>query len=298
MFGTLKNLTELSYAEHWFLDGTFSITPSLFEQLYTIHAIKHNKNIPLVYVLLTRKTENLYTRVFNSLFDLNENLNPDSVMLDFELAAINAISSVFPNAVIKGCYFHFRKAIYRHIQGTPADVLYKNDDDARTLLKSLMALAFVPESDVVEAFEELQECFEKYPDLLPIITYFEDNFIGRFYRRRRLAPRYAITLWNMHDRVQFKLPRTNNAVEGWHRAFQTSVGACHPSIFNLIEKLHLEQASTERILARITAGEVFPLFSNVKYKKINDKIENIINDYLYRTKIDFLKGMAFNLSFN
>jgi hypothetical protein len=298
MFGTAKNLLELSYAEHWFLDGTFSIAPSLFEQLYAIHAIKHNKNIPLVYVLLTRKTQILYTRVINSLFDLNDQLNPDTIMMNFEPAAINAITSVFPHALVKGCVFHFSKTIYRRIQGTPADVLYKNNDEARILLKSLMALAFVPESDVIKVFEELQGCFEKYPDLLPVITYFEDNFIGRSYRRRRFPPRFAMTIWNMHDRFQFKLPRTNNAVEGWHRAFQTSVGASHPSIFNLIEKLQIEQSSTERILAKILSGVTFPLFSNIKYKKINDKIENIINDYDYRTKIDFLKGIAFNLSFN
>jgi hypothetical protein len=86
-------------------------------------------------------------------------------MMDFELAAINAITSVFPHALVKGCYFHFSKTIYRHIQGTPADVLYKNNDEERILIKSLMALAFVPES----VFEELQGCFEKYPDLLPVI---------------------------------------------------------------------------------------------------------------------------------
>jgi hypothetical protein len=71
----------------------------------------------------------------------------------------------------------------------------------------------------------------------------------------------------MNEGTLYKLPRTNNAVEGWHRAFQTSVGASHPSIYNLIEKLHLEQASSERVLTRIMAGETFPLFSKNKYKK-------------------------------
>jgi hypothetical protein len=83
-----------------------------------------------------------------------------------------------------------------------------------------------------------------------------------------------MTIWNKHDRFQFKLPQTT--VEGWHRAFLTSVGACHPSIFNLIEKLQLEQSSTELILAKILSGVTFPLFSNINYKKLNDKIENMM----------------------
>jgi hypothetical protein len=99
-------------------------------------------------------------------------------MLDFELAAINAISSVFPHASIKGCYFHFSQCIYKHIKGTPADALYKNNDEARVLLKCLLSMAFDPESDVIGMFEELQDCYDKFPDLIPVITYFEENFIG------------------------------------------------------------------------------------------------------------------------
>jgi len=233
MFGTKQNLEELCLAQHWFLDGTFSIAPTLFEQVYTIHGIKNNKNIPLVYILLARKHQGLYTRVFERLFELDDQLNPDSIMLDFELAAINAISSVFPHASIKGCYFHFSQCIFKHIKGTPAYDLYKNNDEARTLLKCLLSMAFVPESDVVEVFEELQDCFDKFPDLIPVITYFEENLIGRVNRHRRLAPRFAIILCNMNERTMYELPRTNNAVEHWHRAFQTSVGASQlvPSVF-------------------------------------------------------------------
>ena len=298
MFGTAQNLLELGLAEHWFLDGTFSIAPTLFEQLYTIHAIKKNKNIPLVYILLTRKHQPLYTRVFERLFELNDQLNPDSIMLDFELAAINAISSVFPNASIKGCYFHFSKAIYKHIKGTPAEALYKNNEEARILLKCLLSMAFVPEADVIEVFEELQDSCDKFPDLIDVITYFEETYIGRLYRRRRLPPRYAISLRNMNERTLCELPRTNNAVEGWHRAFQTSVGASHPSIFKLIEKLHLEQSGSERILAKLHAGETFAKFSKKKYEKLNDRLETILADYDFRFKIDFLKGLALNLKFN
>ena len=201
------------------------------------------------------------------------------------------ISFMIKKTKIKG-------GIYRQIQGTPAENLYKNNDNSRILLKCLLSLAFVPETDVIKAFEELQDSFENYPDLLPIVTYFEDNYIGREYRRRRLSPRFAISLWNMNQRVQYKLPRTNNAVEGWHRAFQTSAGASHPSIYNLIEKLQIEQSNTEIILSKILGGEIFPLFSSINYKKVNDRIENIISDYEFRPIIEFLKGVGFNLSFN
>jgi len=35
---------------------------------------------------------------------------------DFELAAIKAIWSVFPEVVVRGCSFHFRQALMRRTQ--------------------------------------------------------------------------------------------------------------------------------------------------------------------------------------
>ena len=59
-----------------------------------------------------------------------------------------------------------------------------------------------------------------------MMDYFEDTFIGRPTRRNgRRAPQFPISLWNVHDRVEEGLPRTNNTVEGWHRSFQSNVGA-------------------------------------------------------------------------
>lgn len=40
-----------------------------------------------------------------------------SVTLDFELAEINAFKTFFPQAAIRGFFFHFTQAIFRHIKG-------------------------------------------------------------------------------------------------------------------------------------------------------------------------------------
>ena len=39
-----------------------------------------------------------------------------TLVVDFETAAINAMSSVFPDATVNGCSFHFRQAIVRRVQ--------------------------------------------------------------------------------------------------------------------------------------------------------------------------------------
>ncbi|MCP3668398.1 MAG: hypothetical protein GY696_38925 [Gammaproteobacteria bacterium] len=52
IFSTNNNLNVLETSDKWFADGTFSISPPLFTQLYTIHAERMNRVHPLIYALL------------------------------------------------------------------------------------------------------------------------------------------------------------------------------------------------------------------------------------------------------
>ena len=75
----------------------------------------------------------------------------------------------------------------------------------------------------------------------PFIDYFEDTRIGRLNRgNRRRAPRYPIAIWNCYHGVIDGLPKTNNSVERWHRAFVEIVGASHPMIWKFFKALKLD----------------------------------------------------------
>ncbi|CAF1560987.1 unnamed protein product, partial [Rotaria sordida] len=50
-----KNLLVLNQCKHWFMDGTFSICPKNYYQLFTVHGMYSSQIIPLVYVLLIGK---------------------------------------------------------------------------------------------------------------------------------------------------------------------------------------------------------------------------------------------------
>lgn len=78
-------------SEHWFCDGTFSSAPLIFSQLYAIHGIHYSNVIPSVYALLPDKKEETYKRFFRAVKSINLNLNPNSVMIKYENAAINAV---------------------------------------------------------------------------------------------------------------------------------------------------------------------------------------------------------------
>jgi hypothetical protein len=63
MFGTDADLEKLMDARWWFADGTFKCVPRGFVQLFTIHAESNGVLFPLIYVLMTSKSQQLYTAV-------------------------------------------------------------------------------------------------------------------------------------------------------------------------------------------------------------------------------------------
>ena len=107
------------------------------------------------------------------------------------------------------------------------------DEDVRLKCKMLVSLAFIPVVDVIAAFNKLTDDIPDDDDLEPLYNYFEDSWIGRPARRGggRRNRAFPIDVWSIHDRITEGLPRTNNSVEGWHHAFQRTVGINHPTIY-------------------------------------------------------------------
>ncbi|RWS16627.1 uncharacterized protein B4U80_05757, partial [Leptotrombidium deliense] len=72
--------------------------------------------VPAIYALLTDQTQQTYSRLLSALKEKEPALNPATVLTDFEIAAQNAFNSIFPNCMVRGCFFHFCQAVYRKIK--------------------------------------------------------------------------------------------------------------------------------------------------------------------------------------
>lgn len=103
------------------------------------------------------------------------------MITDFEKAAINAFSGVFPNCEHHGCFFHLCQCVFRQIIVCGLKTQYEKDADFALAMRCLPALAFVPESDVVNAFKKLSKS-----NIIPfvadaVVNYFEETWIGKKY---------------------------------------------------------------------------------------------------------------------
>ncbi|RWS21740.1 uncharacterized protein B4U80_09561 [Leptotrombidium deliense] len=285
-----------------YADGTFKTAPPLFAQVYTIHGIKYSNVIPAVYALLPDQTTDTYTRVLNAIKFSRPNVQPTTIMTDFEIAQINAYKNAFPNIETKGCFFHLRQSIYRHIK-SDRDILSLYEDentlDNALYLRQIPALAFVP-PDVIQGFSMLLDTdfFKNNMDtVLPLLDYFEDTYLGRPVGNgmNRRNPRFAIKMWNCFESVIDDLPKTNNSVEGWHRAFSSLIDCSHPTIWKFIDGIKQDQSINELKLEQYLAGE-HPS-QNFRRQLESVRFQTVVNEYGTRNMLDYFRGIAHNLTY-
>lgn len=116
IFSTAQNLTLLQRHQDWFADGTFSTAPHLFKQLYTIHVVMFETVVPVVYALLPNKTRETYVKLLQEIKRLQPGLQPQSLMSDFEQAALQAFDIEFPGVHKTGCFFHLTQNVWKKVQ--------------------------------------------------------------------------------------------------------------------------------------------------------------------------------------
>ena len=254
VFATRKNIELLCDSSVWFIDGTFKTAPNIFTQIFTIIGLRGRTGhpdevvaVPLVYALLTGKTQAAYKEVLEVVRDAVARFNvtrctPTKIMSDFEIAIINACREVFPAVPISGCYFHLGQIIYRRVQSAGLQEKYRDKEDRSIKRYTHMLLAFVPEADVASAFATLRrECPQ---ELRPVYDDFKEDYIsGRRSRvhRQGTAPRYPTSLWNQYETAINKSHRTNNISEGWHCRFAVVIGKQHPDLYTLLQEFQKEQ---------------------------------------------------------
>jgi len=86
-----------------YFDATFKVVPTVFYQLFTLFAAFTDAAFPVLYALMSRKTQALYTGVFEKVKELVPDFSPTSAMADFQEASTAALQSVFGDVSISGC---------------------------------------------------------------------------------------------------------------------------------------------------------------------------------------------------
>ena len=305
VFATEQHLLKLSSCDVWCMDGTFSVAPNLFHQLYVIQGLYNGVFLPFVYCFLQRKTQSTYEILLQVLETAG--CDPSVVIVDFERAVERALHTVFGDHVhIQYCFYHLTQSIWKKIQALGLSNSYQNDEEFRLFCGAIDALAFLPVNEVSEGMNHLKETC---PDeAKPLLEYFDQTYVTGHLRQRqspdglrvivrRTPPMFLPKNWNMHDVTVSDQPRTNNISEGWNNKFKALVGYTHPSIWKVIECLQGECARVTRVILQDERG-IRPVKRVHKvYRELQSRLEHLCEDRISGRKSipEFLRGVSHNL---
>lgn len=165
--------------------------------------------MPLVFVLMNRRTKTAYEAVFefinSKVFDLS---GTKTFVTDFELAMRNALSEKYPLASFTACHFHFAQAVRRNatkINGL-LDFIRKNELAKKTYYK-MMYLPMLPPGHIDIIFNTILK-----EDVKTINNRKFDKFFG-YYRRQ-----WIVKEGSRKISVFGKEIRTTSPAEGYNRA--------------------------------------------------------------------------------
>ena len=157
-----RNLEMLQLSQVWLADGTFETAPTLFAQVYVLHAlrggpdpIKDGHLLPSLFVLLPNKTETTYIRMWHQIQLLCPAAHPFEMIMDFEKATLKSFAHLWPDVMLKCCFFHLTQNIWRKVQAEGMQAEYNLHGDLAICIRLLPALAFAEPSHVRQLFTEV-----------------------------------------------------------------------------------------------------------------------------------------------
>uniref|UniRef100_A0A183BM25 MULE domain-containing protein n=1 Tax=Globodera pallida TaxID=36090 RepID=A0A183BM25_GLOPA len=268
--------------EHIYVDGTFSIAPTMFSQVFVVLARREDWVFPVLYGLLTSKSKETYTKFFQMVRQSWPEFNPRSASTDYEAAIIGAIND-----------------------------RYQTDPLLAMRAKMVTSMAFLPIGDLTPGIWALER--ELPAELQPILEWFIANYTGRpRLDGVRSQPKFDPAIWNVHQRTVQGLDRTNNFCESAHRRLQRLFGCDHPSVWRF-DLLRMAQKNTDAEFSQFIAGHQAAK-KRQKFREADRRILELIqrytpvnpahNDHQYAANpnhqaiIEFLQGISYNYNMN
>lgn len=138
---------------------------------------------------MSKKSTDAYTAVFNYI-EQKFNLQPTSIITDFEAALRKSINICYPGADLRGCWFHYTRAIKKKILQLGLHSLVNSNPEARLIYNQILSLPLLPPEQFYEGYKFIKDKakqFEFYQQLEPFFEYYESYWINQVVSNDEIA---------------------------------------------------------------------------------------------------------------
>ena len=214
LFSTNEHLQILARSPQVLADATFSITPGIWTQTFIVSCeVSSGVLIPVAYCLLPDKTKESYLAMFSLLKEALEQsgleLSCSYFMSDFEVAIRDAFQVTFPGIEVKGCAFHFAKAILSKVARSGFKRDYQNIPEFGSFIRGILGLAYVPLTRLDEAVRNLYILAKQLEERQARFAVVMISYVDRTWINGSFPP----VTWNMY---LHQGETTNNHSEGYN----------------------------------------------------------------------------------
>lgn len=213
----------ISSINEYFGDATFSSCPKPFYQLFIIHgevdsSVTLTATVPLIYVLMPDKKEDTYRTVLQLIKSQLPAFQPKKYHCDFEVAELNSFRKEFPSVSLRGCYFHWSKAVWKKAKSLGI----KSKFDKR-IIGLTAALPLLPAENITDGLEYTKGESRENKKFKLFFRY-----IDKFW----MTEKFNEVLCVFGERH-----RTNNVAESFHAKLNKEINKKNKSVLTLLAKL-------------------------------------------------------------
>lgn len=239
---------KLKFGFKIFCDSTFKTCPKIAYQLFITRVLDPVKNVYYTtsFSIMKNKSKEDYLIIFKKIkehieqfLEIGENYYINEIYIDLEFAIGEACCMVYPNAKIKYCIWHMKRAINKKNNSLCKVEIDHNDNNIFILYNMCNQLYLCHPDYVKIVFNRIKEKSEN-ENFNKFLQYFEDQYIKLFNYKR----------WHY-----FNDPRnaTNNVSESYNSKIN-NLFLVRPTFFKLIYKLRLEDESIINEYSKRKAG--------------------------------------------
>lgn len=121
---------------------------------------------------MSKKTTACYSAVFQYIESNVFHLEPTEFMTDFEAGMRKSLKYIYPDTILRGCWFHYCNALQSKGRQLGLGPLLSSCSEAKVILKEIMSLPLLPAENLLQGYHYIQKLTEEYDIYRSFETFF------------------------------------------------------------------------------------------------------------------------------